>query len=141
MCSEWRSSTSPMKIVRQSIRRNRRTPRRRLPSEIHVVRFLTTAVVLAQQSAPAPAVAQPKAPAKAQLLATVTVPSYKSLSSGLFHKSRSRRFRVSRSRTACSVYLLENHELPLVSGFALVRTGNLFDPKDKIGLAEVTGMS
>ena len=38
------------------------------------------------------------------------------------------------------VYLLENHELPLVSGFALVRTGNLFDPKDKIGLAELTGI-
>ena len=37
------------------------------------------------------------------------------------------------------VYLLENHELPLVSGFALVRTGNLFDPKDKVGLAELTG--
>ncbi len=37
------------------------------------------------------------------------------------------------------VYLLENHELPLVSGFALVRTGNLFDPPDKIGLAQVTG--
>ena len=26
-----------------------------------------------------------------------------------------------------------------MSGFALVRTGNLFDPKDKIGLAELTG--
>jgi zinc protease len=38
------------------------------------------------------------------------------------------------------LYLLENHELPLVSGFALVRTGNLFDPKDKIGLATITGM-
>ena len=37
------------------------------------------------------------------------------------------------------LYLLENHELPLVSGFALVRTGNLFDPADKIGLAEITG--
>ena len=37
------------------------------------------------------------------------------------------------------VYLLENHELPLVSGFALVRTGNLFDPPDKIGLAGITG--
>ena len=33
------------------------------------------------------------------------------------------------------VYLLENHELPLVGGFALVRTGNLFDPPDKVGLA------
>jgi zinc protease len=37
------------------------------------------------------------------------------------------------------VYLLENHELPLVSGMALVRTGNLFDPPDKRGLADFTG--
>lgn len=37
------------------------------------------------------------------------------------------------------IFLLENHELPLVSGTALVRTGNLFDPKDKIGLAGITG--
>jgi zinc protease len=37
------------------------------------------------------------------------------------------------------VYLLENHELPLISGSALVRTGNLFDPPDKIGLADITG--
>ena len=39
------------------------------------------------------------------------------------------------------VYLLENHELPLVSGRALIRTGNLFDPKEKRGLAEITGMT
>jgi zinc protease len=38
------------------------------------------------------------------------------------------------------VYLLENHELPLVSGLALVRTGNLFDPPAKVGLATLTGM-
>jgi len=37
------------------------------------------------------------------------------------------------------VYLLENHELPLVRGSALIRTGNLFDPAGKIGLASVTG--
>ncbi len=37
------------------------------------------------------------------------------------------------------VYLLENHELPLVRGSALIRTGNLFDPAAKIGLATVTG--
>ncbi|HEX4274762.1 MAG TPA: pitrilysin family protein [Bryobacteraceae bacterium] len=37
------------------------------------------------------------------------------------------------------IYLLENHELPLVRGLALVRTGNLFDPADKIGLAGTTG--
>ena len=38
------------------------------------------------------------------------------------------------------LYLLEDHELPVVAGFALVRTGNLFDPKDKVGLAGATGM-
>ena len=37
------------------------------------------------------------------------------------------------------LYLLEDHELPLVGGFAMVCTGNLFDPKDKIGLASLTG--
>jgi zinc protease len=37
------------------------------------------------------------------------------------------------------VYLLENHELPLVNGLALVRTGNLFDPPEKVGLATLTG--
>jgi zinc protease len=37
------------------------------------------------------------------------------------------------------VYLLEDHELPTIRGFALVRTGNLFDPKDKVGLADLTG--
>jgi predicted Zn-dependent peptidase len=35
------------------------------------------------------------------------------------------------------VYLLEDHELPLISGVALVHTGNLFDPADKKGLSEV----
>lgn len=37
------------------------------------------------------------------------------------------------------IYLLENRELPLIRGLALVRTGNLFDPADKVGLATITG--
>jgi zinc protease len=37
------------------------------------------------------------------------------------------------------LYLLEDHELPLVNGAARVRTGNLFDPPDKVGLAGITG--
>jgi zinc protease len=37
------------------------------------------------------------------------------------------------------VYLLENRELPLIGGFALVRTGNLFEPADKVGLAQIAG--
>src|ERR1700694_5870129 len=37
------------------------------------------------------------------------------------------------------VFLLEDHELPLVTGSALIRTGNLFDPATKRGLAGLTG--
>jgi zinc protease len=37
------------------------------------------------------------------------------------------------------VMLLEDHELPLISGAALIRTGNLLDPGDKKGLAGITG--
>src|SRR3984957_10190171 len=35
------------------------------------------------------------------------------------------------------VFLLEDHELPLVRGVALIHTGNLFDPRDKKGLSQV----
>jgi len=35
------------------------------------------------------------------------------------------------------VFLLENHELPILHGFAMVRTGNLLDPSDKRGLSQV----
>ena len=37
------------------------------------------------------------------------------------------------------VYLMEDHELPLVGGTALVRTGDRFEPADKLGLASLTG--
>jgi len=38
------------------------------------------------------------------------------------------------------LYLLEDHELPVVSGTIRVRTGNLFEPPDKVGLATITGV-
>jgi len=37
------------------------------------------------------------------------------------------------------VFLLEDHELPLVSLSALIRTGSVYEPADKIGLAAITG--
>jgi zinc protease len=37
------------------------------------------------------------------------------------------------------LYLLEDHELPTVSGMVRVRTGNLLEPADKVGLASITG--
>ena len=37
------------------------------------------------------------------------------------------------------VMLVEDHELPLVDGVALIRTGARLEPADKVGLAELTG--
>ena len=37
------------------------------------------------------------------------------------------------------LYLLEDRSLPVISGSASVRAGNLFDPPDKIGVAGITG--
>ena len=37
------------------------------------------------------------------------------------------------------VFLMEDHELPLISGAALVHTGSLMDPPEKIGLAAAVG--
>lgn len=37
------------------------------------------------------------------------------------------------------IYLLEDHELPLITISALIRTGSWLDPPDKVGLAALTG--
>ncbi|MBD2448319.1 insulinase family protein [Nostoc sp. FACHB-152] len=42
-------------------------------------------------------------------------------------------------RNGMVVYLMEDHELPLVSGTALVRTGSRWEPAEKVGLAGLTG--
>lgn len=78
-------------------------------------------------------------PAPAKAKPDVTAPSYKSLKFGTPPPLKIPEVPVFTLPNGMKVYLLENHELPLVSGFALVRTGNLFDPKDKIGLADLTG--
>jgi len=37
------------------------------------------------------------------------------------------------------LFLLEDHELPLINMSAMVRTGSIYEPADKIGLAAITG--
>lgn len=37
------------------------------------------------------------------------------------------------------VYLVEDHTLPKVEGYALVKTGDRFEPADKVGLAGIVG--
>ena len=39
------------------------------------------------------------------------------------------------------LFLLEDHEAPVVGGVARIRTGNLFDPAGKVGVATLTGMA
>lgn len=37
------------------------------------------------------------------------------------------------------LYLLEDHELPLIEGSAIIKTGSLYEPLEKTGLAGLTG--
>ena len=39
------------------------------------------------------------------------------------------------------LYLLEDHDLPVVTGIALVRTGGLLDPPQRVGLAQLAGIT
>lgn len=66
-------------------------------------------------------------------------PSYKDLKYPPLPELKIPRVEESTLPNGMKIYLLENHELPLVRGLALVRTGNLFDPAGKVGLASVTG--
>lgn len=68
-----------------------------------------------------------------------TAPSYKSLKYPALRQVKIPEIPVYQLPNGIKLYLLENHELPLVGGFALVRTGGLFDPADKNGLAQITG--
>jgi zinc protease len=68
------------------------------------------------------------------------LPSYKDLKYAPLGAVKVPKPEIFTLRNGMKVFLLEDHELPLVSGRVVVRTGNLFDPKDKRGLAEITGM-
>ncbi len=46
------------------------------------------------------------------------------------------RFQLSNGMT---VYLMEDHDLPLVGGTLMIRTGDRLEPTDKVGLAGLTG--
>lgn len=96
-------------------------------------RYLLTSLLAA-----AVALAQTKAPA-APVPAAAPVPNYKNLKFPPLRDVPLPKVETFTLPNGMKVFLLENHELPLVSGTALVRTGNLFDPKDKAGLASMTG--
>ena len=37
------------------------------------------------------------------------------------------------------LYLMEDHELPLITAHALIKTGSIYDPKEKMAVAGITG--
>jgi zinc protease len=79
------------------------------------------------------------ATAQTEVRHPIALPSYKDLKFAPLpplHVPQPTEFTLS---NGMKVLLLEDHELPLVSGAALIRTGNLFDPADKHGLAGFTG--
>jgi len=43
-------------------------------------------------------------------------------------------------KNGMTVYLLEDHEIPVVNITALIRTGSIYEPEEKAGLAELTGV-
>src|SRR6266852_1310439 len=85
-------------------------------------------------------VAQPKPETKSHTASASVIPSYKELKYPPLRPVEVPDVATVTLPNGMRLYLLENHELPLVRGFALIRTGNLFDPADKVGLASITGM-
>ncbi|MBV8821149.1 MAG: insulinase family protein, partial [Acidobacteriaceae bacterium] len=69
----------------------------------------------------------------------VVLPSYKDLKFPPLPQVKIPEPEVVTLPNGMKLYLLEYHQLPIVSGVALIRTGNLFDPADKRGLAQMTG--
>jgi zinc protease len=77
--------------------------------------------------------------ALAQARPAGTLPSYKDLKYPPLRQIQLPKIESFTIPNGMQVMLLENHVLPLVRGTALVRTGNLFDPPSKVGLATITG--
>jgi len=84
--------------------------------------------------------AQTKRETRSPATAAPAIPSYKELKYPPLRAIQIPDVATFTLPNGIKLYMLENHELPLVRGSALVRTGNLFDPADKVGLATITGM-
>ena len=86
--------------------------------------------------APAPAGARPRpaaAPAAASSFRDLKYPPL-----GLVQVPRIASFTLP---NGMKLFLLEDHELPSITGVAHIRTGNLFDSPEKVGVAALTGMA
>jgi zinc protease len=71
-------------------------------------------------------------------LTAQTIPSYKQLKYPALKQVKVPDPVEATLSNGMRIFLLEDHELPVIQGTALIRTGNLFDPSDKRGLADIT---
>ena len=104
------------------------------------IAILALAALAARAQAPAQPPARKAPPASPRPAVAGAVPSYKDLKYPPLGPIQVPNVATFTLPNGMKLYLLEDHELPLVSGVARVRAGNLFDPPDKVGLATMTGM-
>jgi predicted Zn-dependent peptidase len=83
--------------------------------------------------------ATPKAPAKTAAKKSAGKPVYEGLQYPPLRPVELPKIEEFTLPNGLKVKLLENRELPLVGGSMIFRTGNLLEPKDKVGLAGLTG--
>ncbi len=93
-----------------------------------------------QRPPAAPSTVRSQAPRAAASANPAAAPSYKDLKFPPLRPIAIPKVETFTLPNGMRLYLMEDRELPLIRGTALVRTGNLFDPADKIGLATMTGM-
>jgi zinc protease len=99
--------------------------------------LLTLLITAASAAAQLPSVS---APPNKPAAGAAAAPSYKDLKFPPLRPIQIPKVATFTLPNGMKLYLLEDHELPMIHGVAQVRTGNLFDPADKIGLATMTGM-
>jgi len=102
------------------------------------IAFLLAIAAAASQAQTNPAPAAAGAARTARKPAAPPLPSYKDLKYPELRPFAVPRIDSLTLPNGMRLRLLEDHELPLVNGTVMVRTGKLFDPPDKIGLAEIT---
>jgi len=124
--------TAPDALVRPSLAHGiRRGSVRVFPAILYLL--ISVLAALAQTAPAARPVPRPAAIAPA--------PSYKDLKFPALKPIPIPKVETFTLPNGLRLYLLEDHDLPLIGGSARVRTGSLFDPPDKIGLATITGMA
>ena len=108
--------------------------------KLAILALLAAGCVAAQAPLPQQPAAAPHKSAAAQAPKSAPLPSWKDLVYPPLNPVSIPNVETITLPNGMKLYLLEDHELPLVQGAARIRTGNLFDPPEKIGLATLTGV-